>query len=89
MTFTKFTQTILKHRQASWRPSMKCVAHEKWKLSNHLFENFTFFRRDFSFVVSFVNSSKLETQHDIHKIYSHVIKIPPSKLETKHGVHRM
>ena len=45
------------------------------------------FWKDFDFVVNFVNSSKLETQHDIDKIYSHFIETPPSKLETQHGVH--
>jgi len=68
MTFTKFTNTLLKHRQASQRPNMKCM--EKGELSDHLFENFIFFRKDLSFVVKFVNSSKSETQHLIHKIYS-------------------
>jgi len=64
---------------------MKCM--EKGELSDHLFENFILFRKDFSFVVKFVNSSKSETQHVINKIYSHVIETPPSKSETQHEVH--
>jgi len=43
---------------------------------------FTFLEKKFGFEVNFVKSSKSETQHDIHKIYSHVIEIPPSKSET-------
>ena len=43
-------------------------------LKDYLFENFTIFRKDFSFVTKFVNSSKSKTQHVIHKIYSHVIE---------------
>ena len=35
--------------------------------------------KGFDFVVNFVKSSKLETQHDIHKIYSHFIETPPNK----------
>ena len=66
---------------------MECAEHEKEELSDHLFENFTFFRKDFSFVVNFAKSSKSETQHDIHKIYSHVIETPQSKSKTQHGVH--
>ena len=54
----------------------------------HLFKDVTIFRKDFSFMINCVNSSKLETQHVIHKIYSHVIETPPSKSETQHGVHR-
>jgi len=56
-------------------------------LRDYLFENVTIFRKDFSFVIIFVNSSKSETQHVIHKIYSHVIETPPSKSEIQHGVH--
>ena len=56
-------------------------------LRDYLFENVTIFRKDFSFVVNFVNSSKSETQHVNHKIYSHVIETPQSKSETQHGVH--
>jgi len=41
--------------------------HGKGELSDHLFENFIFFRKDFSFVLNFVNSSKSETQHGLHK----------------------
>jgi len=78
--------TLLKHCQASRRLSIKCM--EKGELSDHLFGNFIFFRKDLSFVVKFVNSSKSETQHVLHKIYSHVIEIPPSKSKTQHGVHR-
>ena len=52
------------------------------------FENFTFCRKDFSFVINFVNSSKSETQHDVYKIYSHVIETPSTKSETQHGVHK-
>jgi len=65
---------------------MKCM--EKGELSDHLFENFIFLRKGFSFVVNFVNSSKSETQHVIHKIYSRVIETSTSKSETQHGVHR-
>ena len=45
------------------------------------------FGKDFSFMVNFVNSSKSETQHFIHKIYSHVIETPLNKSKTQHGVH--
>jgi len=37
-------------------------------------------------VLSFVKSSKSETQHDIHKIYPHSIETLPSKSETQYGV---
>ena len=60
---------------------------KKGELSVHLWENFIFLRKDFSFVVNFVNSSKSETQYGVHKIYSHVIETPPSKSKTQHGVH--
>ena len=66
MAFTKFTHTLLKHDQASRRPNMECMKCEK----------------DFRFVVNFVKSRKSETQHDIHKIYPHIIKTPSSKPET-------
>ena len=71
MTFTKFTHTLLKHHQTSWRPSMECTKHEK---------------ENFGFVEKFVKSSKSETQLDIHKMYPHIIETPPSKLEAQHGV---
>ena len=29
MTFTKFTHTLLKHHQASQRPSMECIEHKR------------------------------------------------------------
>ena len=45
------------------------------------------FGKDFSFMVNFMNSSKSETQHVIHKIYPHIIETPPSKSQTWHGVH--
>ena len=51
-------------------------------LGDYLFENVTIFRKDFSFIVNFVNSSKSETHHVIHKICSHVTETPPSKSET-------
>ncbi|KAG5069138.1 hypothetical protein JHK85_001515 [Glycine max] len=35
----------------------------------------------------FVKSRKSKVQHEIHKIYSHIIKTPPCKSETQHGVH--
>jgi len=44
--------------------------------------------KDFDFVANFVNSSKSETHHDIHKIYLHFIETPPSKSKTQHGVRR-
>ena len=53
-------------------------------LRDYLFENVTIFRKDFSFVVNYVNSSKSETQHVTYKIYSQIIETPPSKLETQH-----
>lgn len=28
MTSTKFTHTLLKHHQASWRPNMECMEHK-------------------------------------------------------------
>jgi len=40
MTFIKFTHTLLKHYQASQRPSMKCV-----KLNDNLFENVIFLEK--------------------------------------------
>ena len=52
---------------------MECMEREKGKFSDNLFENVTFFKKDFNFIVNFVNSSKSKTQHDIHIIYSHVI----------------
>ena len=51
-------------------------------LEDYLFENITILEKNFSFVVNFVNSSKSEIQHGVHKIYSHVIETPPSKSET-------
>ena len=45
----------------------------KWESSDYLFEYFYLFRKDF-FFVNFVKSSKSETQHEIHKTYSHIIK---------------
>ena len=48
-----------------------------------------FILKDFGFVVNFEKSSKLETQHDIHKIYSHFIETLSNKSETQHGVHEM
>ena len=71
MTFTKFAHTLLKHHQASRRPSMECTKCEK----------------DFRFAVNFVKSNKSKIQDDIHKIYPSVIKTPPSKSETQHRVH--
>ena len=47
---------------------MECEREKKKELGDHLFENYTFVRKDFSFVVNFVNSSKWKTQH-VHKIY--------------------
>ena len=61
MTLTKITHTLLKYRQASQRPKMECAECEIGELFDHLFENFTFFRKDFIFVENFVNSSKSET----------------------------
>ena len=29
MVFTKFTHTLLKHHQASWRPNMECMEHKR------------------------------------------------------------
>ena len=49
MTFTKFTHILLKQHQASRRSRMECVEHEKGELSDHLFENFTFFRKRLQF----------------------------------------
>jgi len=45
--------------------------------------------KDFGFAVNFVKSSKSETQHDIQKIYSHVIETPPSKSETRHDIQKI
>ena len=59
---------------------MKCEEHEKGELSDHLFENFIFFKKKFRFVVNFVNSCKLETQHDVQK-FTHIIETPPNKSE--------
>ena len=67
---------------------MRNFCWEREELSDHLFEYFYLFRKYFSFVVNFVKSSKLEAQHDIHKIYLHVIETPPSKLETLKCVER-
>jgi len=67
MTFTKFTHTLLKHCQASQRPIMESVKREKGELSVHLCENFTPFRKDFSFGVDFIKSSKSETQHGVKR----------------------
>ena len=64
---------------------MKCM--KKGELTDLLFE--FFFRKDFSFLVNLVNSSKSETQYVIHKIYSQVIETPPSKSEIEHGMHRV
>ena len=49
---------------------------------------FYLFRKEFSFVVNFVKLNKSEIQHDIHKIYSHVIETSSSKLETHHEMHK-
>ena len=57
-------------------------------LRDYLCENVTILKKDFSFVVNFVNSNKSKTQHITYKIYSHVIKTPPSKSKTQHGVHK-
>jgi len=50
-TFTKFTHTLFKHHQASRRPSMKCAKREKRELSDYLFEEFSSYTANFSFVV--------------------------------------
>ena len=69
---------------------MKCAEREKWKIEwSFIWEFFSLFRKDFSFVVHFVKSSKSETQDDFYKIYSHIIETPLSKLMTQHGVHGM
>jgi len=62
---------------------------EKGEMSDHLFEYFYLFRKDFSFVVNFVKSNKSKNQHDIHKIYSHVIETSPRKSKTLHGIHKI
>ena len=66
--FTKFTHTSLKHHHASQRINMECAKREKREFSDHLFDNFTLLRKDFSFVKNFVNSSKSETQHGIQNL---------------------
>ena len=53
---------------------MECAEREKGELSDHLFENFYLFRKDFSFVVNFVKSSKSETQHDFTKFTHALLK---------------
>ena len=45
MTFAKFIHTLLRHHQASRRPSMECIECEK----------------DFEFSVNLMKSSKSET----------------------------
>ena len=62
---------------------------KKEELNDHLFEYFNLFKKDFDFMVNFMKLSKSKTQHDIHKIYPHVIGTPSSNLETHHGVHGM
>ena len=64
------------------------MEREKGKFSDNLFENVTFFKKDFNFIVNFVNSSKSKTQHDIHIIYSHVIETPLNKSKTQHEMHK-
>ena len=84
MAFTKFTHFIETLPNKLGTQHEVCVA-----LRDYLFENVTiFFRKDFSYMVSFVNSRKFETQHVIPKIYSHVIETPPSKSKIQHGVHK-
>ena len=68
MTFTKFTHTLLKHCQASRGHNMKCMKKKNWMI---IYMRMLSFGKDFSFMVNFMNSSKSETQHVIHKIYSH------------------
>ena len=69
-------------------PCKSKTQHEvRVTLRGYLFENVTICRKIFSFVVNFVNSSKSETQHVIHKIHSHDIETPASKSETQHGMH--
>ena len=49
-------------------PSKSGTQHEvRVTLRDCLFDNVTIFRKDFNFVVNFMNSSKSETQHEVHK----------------------
>jgi len=61
MIFTKFTHSIETLPSKSKTQHGVCVT-----LRDYLFENVTIFRKYFSFVVNFVNSSKSETQHGMH-----------------------
>ena len=98
LDFTKFTIKLIIFLSKKLIISSRSYAALKfWKLrpclialglNDYLSDNVTIFRKKISSAVNFVNSSKSETQHVIHKIYTHVIETPPSKLETQHGVHR-